>query len=486
MGVNRLMNPCLQDKPNMLIIVVDSVRADHVACHGYDRDTTPNIDRLADEGCLFETAISAAPFSPASYASIFSNLYPHQHGVNGDTVRVWPDGWQRLPERLQACGYHTFCISNNAFVTRAMNCARGFDTFVDMREPSWYVRRHNSVFRRVRRHLGERWAKRLSSNHMHCIVKGDSGETVRRAAALIDGTDKPFFGFIILMDPHTPYNKLRTHYSGCTPDVRRFFARRNQRTMYAELMAECSGLSASELAVVRDLYDAEIRHSDACVGTLVDWLRETGRLHSTLVAVTSDHGEGFGEHGVWGHGFCLNDCLTRVPLVVRHPWYWSPGTRCRGLVQLHDLHDLCLSVASTGVPQPERYPNCLTQAADPDWGAREVVFSEFPRQSKTLRFMRERNPCLDPGVWDRDMWAARSADWRYVEYDDGECELYDLRRDPDETTSVHNYRPEVCDELRSKLNAHKDARPYEAGEDTAPQEVEEVVVERLRALGYVE
>ena len=134
-------------KPNILIIVVDSLRADHMSCYGYRRNTTPAIDRLAAEGCLFENAISAAPFSPASYASLFSNLYPHQHGVNGDTVRVWPNHFTRLAEKMKDNGYFTFGVSNNDFVSKQCNSIQGFDDYADVWDPGWYLRQHQRLIR---------------------------------------------------------------------------------------------------------------------------------------------------------------------------------------------------------------------------------------------------------------------------------------------------------------------------------------------------
>jgi len=474
-------------KPNMLIIIVDSLRADRASCYGYDRSTTPNIDRVAAEGCLFETAITAAPFSPASYASVFSGLYPHQHGVNGDTVRIWPDTWPRLPELMRQHGYSTFCITNNSFVTQATNTATGFDVFIDFRAPTRYERARDRVLHQIRKGIGDRLADALSSNAQQCSVKGDSAETVRRACALMEDSHRPFFGLLILMDPHTPYNKTRTSFSGRSSAVREFLRRRNYRTMWADLMAANTGLPTEMLAVARDLYDGEVLHADACVGKLMQWLRQQGLIDNTIIAVASDHGEAFGEHGVWGHGFSLNDCLTRVPLILRHPKYWRPGTRCPHLVQLHDLHPTCLSVAGNGTPHVDEYPTCLTQAGTPQWTGREVVFSQFPRQSKTLKFMHDRNPEHEPGVWNHAMWAVRSHDWRYVEYDNTHCELFDLSGDPNETESVHHKHPAVCDELRAQLQTHRLDRPCTpAAQDETMQAVDDVVAERLRALGYIE
>ncbi len=475
-------------KPNILIVVIDSLRADHMSCYGYHRETTPNIDRLAAEGCLFETAITAAPFSPASYASIFSNLYPHQHGVNGDTVRVWPNSWPRLPEKMQECGYYTFCISNNVFVSRSTNADRGFDTFLDMSEPTWRLRQIERILRRVRMHFGDRVAHSVSPNRVQCAYKGDSHKTVRNVISLIKENARPFFGFVILMDPHTPYNRLRRQYCDRPANVRRFFRMRNSRAMWSEMMASRTGLNDAELGVVCDIYDSEIQHADACVGQLQSWLRMTHILDDTILVVTADHGEAFGEHGVWGHGFCLNDCLTRVPLILRHPKYWSPGTRSAALVQLHDLHQLCTSVSETGDPDLHQYPKCLTQASNAAWRGRDFVYSEFARQSKTLQFMQGYNQTFNPGLWDHDMWAIRSRDWRCIEYGESAQEFYDLGNDPLETTPCVDPAMTVANTLRYHLGLHKseltDLQQREGG--SMKDDVDDMVNERLKALGYIE
>jgi hypothetical protein len=172
--------------------------------------------------------------------------------------------------------------------------------------------------------------------------------------------------------------------------------------------------------------------------------------------------------------------------VLRHPDYWSPGRRAHQIVQLHDLHELCLSISATGVPRPQEYACCLTQGEQPTWPGRDAAFSEFPRQSKTLRFMHDQNPYFEPGVWDVGSWAVRTADWRYVEWDDGTRALYDLNGDLRETRSVHNDRPGVCEQLRDMLQTHR-SEGLAASATTEPDELmDEAVLERLRALGYIE
>ncbi len=473
-------------KPNILIIIIDSLRADHVGCYGYHRNTTPNIDRLAAEGCLFETCITAAPFSPASYASLFSGLYPHQHGVNGDTVRIWPNTFSRLAEKMKANGYSTFAVSNNDFVSAASNAAAGFDVFVDLWRPSSGARIVRRIRRGVNRIIGARLATRLQSNRMQCAAKGDAGETMRLALDCIAKSSSPFFGFVVLMDPHSPYNRRHERFSEPTPTVRRFFRQVNDSKMWAKAMAAHSGLHADDLRTALDCYDSEIWHADDSVGGLVDSLRESGLLDETVVVAAADHGEAFGEHGVWGHGFSLTDALTRVPLVIRCPHYWPAALRSSALVQLHDLHSLCLSLARDGQPQVDVFPACLTRASDAQWTGHDVAFSEFPVQTNTLRFLERLNPNFRAGRWGHGMWAVRSKEWRYIEYGNGDCELYNLCSDPRETASVADVHAGLCMEFHNRLDDHKQGRPSTPHHVEPSPQFEDIILERLRALGYAE
>jgi arylsulfatase A-like enzyme len=468
-------------RPHILIVMIDSLRADRASCYGYGRPTTPNLDRLAAEGCLFERAITAAPFSPASYAAMMSNLYPHQHGVNGDVIRRWPEAWPRLPELLRERGYFTYCISNNSFVTEEMNATRGFDEFVDLQAPTPRTRFYERVMRRVRIHFGADLARRLTPNSLYCREKGNSLQSVRRAADRLIHSTKPSFGFVILMDPHTPYRRTRTRFAADLAAVRRFFRERNNSTMWTEFMARDVRLPAAELAAITDIYDAEVHYADECVGQLVSALQAGGKLDDTLLVVSADHGEAFGEHGVWGHGFSLHDTLTRVPLVARHPQLLPAGRRCPQLVQLHDLFPTAIACADD---DPLGDPASLIRAQDASWGGREAAFSHFPVQTRTLEFMREINPTFVPGRWAADVWAIRTRDWRLIEYTaTGECELFDLRRDPPETCSVLEAHPEQAAELRQRLAAFREDRPLEV--TPPPAEESELLNERLRALGYI-
>ncbi len=464
------------------------MRADHVGCYGYHRPTTPHMDQLAREGAMFTQAITAAPFSPASYASIFSNMYPHQHGVNGDSVRVWPDTWTRLPEKMKQLGYHTFCVSNNDFVSETMNGVRGFDDFVGM-TPPWLMRQHDRAYRLVKKFCGEKKARQYDLSRLLWLRKGNSREAMASVSRFIQTSVHPFFGFVILMDPHAPYHPARNEFCSSSGDVSRFMREVNSRIMWPRVMSEQKPLSSANMQTAIDLYDGEILEGDRWIGHIKQQLIDSQILDDTLLMVCADHGEAFGESGVWGHGFSLNEHMTRVPLIMRHPSYIQPGTRSDALVQLHALHDTCLSAAS-GELNVADHPQSLLRVNEPDWQGQEFVFSEFPPQHGTAKMFEQAMPGKVPPRWTSPMRAIRSQRWRLIEYGQHEIELFDLDCDPEELRSVHEMYPAIVEDLRNRLAAHSgeaSTQSQKKSDEQAPDEqLEESVLERLRALGYVD
>lgn len=472
-------------QPNILIVVIDSMKVDHVSCYGYRRPTTPHIDQLAAEGCQFVNAISAAPFSPASYASLLTNLYPHEHGVNGDSVRIWPDGPRRLPEVLRSRGYFTFGISNNDFISTRCHSTRGFDEFADVFEERAWARVYRKLLRRLRDATGREW-RRLMPNIVRCSLKGDTRASERLACEWIQRSKQPFFGLIVLMDAHVPYDLRRRAFVSDRQAAARFSRRHNEGMVWVKCMARGEPLPPEDMRTAIELYDSAIAYADASVGRICAMLRETGRLDDTIVVVAADHGEAFGIEGVYGHGFSLHRDLTHVPLVVRCPRYWPAGTRSPALVQLHDLHDLCTSVAHDGAPRPHQYPCCLTQAADPRWKGREFAASEFSVQTRTLELMGRLDRRFEPEPYAHDMWAIRTAEYKYVEREGLDARVYDLASDPAEVHPVPAAGHPAAGRLQACLARHRKTalEPVAAVEPEGG--VDERVMERLRDLGYVE
>src|SRR5579875_127706 len=297
-----------QKAPNIVLIVMDTVRADHLSCYGYARPTTPHLDRLAARSVRFENAIAPSSWTLPAIASIFTGLLPHQHGANwGDALAAGP--WT-LAKILQAKGYETAGFNANPFYgLSGWRLNEGFDVYVD----ESYAVRHNLAVtfagQSVLHALYNRLIRYDQFDHRTAAdVNGDVTRWVKHR-----DTRQPFFLFINYMDAHRPYLPP-------SPYDRRFG--RMSRSLLAKVSANLKDghpprlYSAQEQAELLDGYDNSLAYLDAQIGNLLDFLGRQPGNDKTIVIVTSDHGEGFGEHGTYDHGWNLYNEVLRVPLIV--------------------------------------------------------------------------------------------------------------------------------------------------------------------------
>jgi choline-sulfatase len=277
--------------PNLLVVTIDTLRADRVSAYGFAAGTTPALDAVAREGILFEDAVVHAPLTRPSHASLFTGRLPFEHGIRDNFSRPLDAKTPTLASILKQRGYATGGFIGAYPVSRDSGLQRGFDVFDD---PFAAV---SSVA--TRRDRSERRA----------------GEVVDRALAwLATSRSAPFLAWVHLFDPHAPY--------------------------------EPPGPFAQRFA--KDLYAGEVAYADSQVQRLLDWIERQGLRQSTLVVVLSDHGEGLGDHGENEHGFFIYDTTMRVPLVVRWPGRLPAGLRVRGQFQGVDLLPTLLELL--GVP----------------------------------------------------------------------------------------------------------------------------------------
>lgn len=302
-------------RPNVLIYLVDTLRADRLGCYGYPRPVSPHLDRFAQGATLFETAIAQAPWTRPSVASVLTGLGPLAHGVRTLDDRL-PSAVETLGERLRAAGYRTAAFSTNWHISADTGFDQGFDDFDFLpQEP-------------------------------------DSGPLNRRVLAWLDRQQgpEPLFLYVHALDPHAPYTP--------PPDLRRRFApeARPQAGSLASLRriyAVRGPRRLERIAEVSPLYDAEIAANDRSFGALLAALRQRGLFDDTLIVFVSDHGEEFGEHGGFGHARNLFSEVLNVPLVVKLP-FQTRGERASRLAQHVDLVPTVLAAAglppATGLP----------------------------------------------------------------------------------------------------------------------------------------
>lgn len=322
--------------PNVLVVIVDALRADHLSTYGYSRDTSPYITKLAGQGVLFQNAIAAAPWTLPSHASILTGRLPHETGADQ------PDGSLRqglptLAEAFRGHGYRTAAFSANWwFFARRLGFARGFLRFDDFSSITSAVAQTN---------LGQRIQNLLLKlKVLHVAVGRERANRINgQILRWLDGSQGPFLVVANYMDVHEPY----------LPQLDCFHRFSKLEKPAGEVFLgnpRMDHLTPAEIQNEMDAYDASIYCLDGQIAALVQALQERQLMRNTILVFTSDHGDGFGEHGLMSHGNSLYRELIHVPLIVIGPGV-PPGTVVQRPVSLMWLAPTLLSLTGVGTPR---------------------------------------------------------------------------------------------------------------------------------------
>jgi arylsulfatase A-like enzyme/thioredoxin-like negative regulator of GroEL len=274
-------------RPSVLLISIDTTRADRLGSYGRGDASTPNLDRWAAEGVVFENALTSVPVTLPAHASLMSGLLPHRHGVRDNGIYRVPDEPPTLAALLAGEGYDTAAVVGAAVLDRQYGLDRGFKRYDDSVGPMGLA-----------------------------IAERDAAAVTGAASAAARTLRKPFFLFVHYFDPHAAYDPP-------TPFAERFRP---------------------------DLYQGEIAYVDEQIGRLRSELEGLGLLEDTVVVITSDHGESLGEHGEPTHGVFLYQATLRIPLIVVAPKRWPGGRRVAGLASLIDVPPTLLELTGLRVP----------------------------------------------------------------------------------------------------------------------------------------
>jgi len=370
--------------PNLLWIVVDTLSADHMSMYGYSRRTTPELEAWAKEGITFEMARSASPWTLPSHVTMFTGLWPFEHGARVDRVYCGPA--PTLAEHLRGQGYQTAgIVANVRMCNIAYGVGRGFDDYLDdpgNQEISLRAMMYNSALGSVVMELGRRMRLPITGPAPFGLQR-TAREITAEGRSWLDGVSpsnpsetpgsrRPFFLFLNLMDVHGPYlpspDTARRFWTGPIPSKSLATPGNGWRALRARDAATPAqrGQRQRELEDVRrrlvDLYDECVYGLDAELGRFLRELRAEGRLANTWVVITADHGEQFGEHDHFGHGSSLYNEQTHVPLVLIPP-LGAEGTgsdcaaRLRGRrvavpVSLRDLPRTLTELVISGAGNP--------------------------------------------------------------------------------------------------------------------------------------
>lgn len=487
-------------QPNILLVVLDATRYDYCSCYGYERLTTPALDRLAEEGTLFENAIAAAPWTLPSFASMFTGLFPSQTSIY-DTRYLDPSH-ETLAQVLRRKGYRTFVISSNSWLSTDFGLVRDFDTVHKLWQ-LWQIdedvtsvnviRRANrgeSLYRAaIRSYLLNRKAIPNIVNYLYYRVTQQIDTGASRTLApfkrWVVRQESPWFAVLHYMEAHLPYRPPRKWWRRFARVPYRVQRLRNsdQRRIFWRHNAGIERLDEEGLESWRDLYAAEVAYQDYHLGRLFEWLRAIGQYDSTCIIVVGDHGENLGEHGLLNHQYCLYETLIHVPLVVRYPPYFKQGERVKAPVSTVDIYQTILDVAGSQRSSTE------SQSLVANPASREFVISEYGAPSTPPETILSKFGLLPSHFeqFKRGLTSLRTKQHKLILGTDGTLELYDIQTDPLETNNLASRRADLVHELKRMLEAWwKSRNTGLIGQSIARSDVNPAVAERLRALGYLD
>jgi arylsulfatase A-like enzyme len=439
--------------PPVVLITVDTLRADRVLGAGAARVPTPAIDRLAADSVVFTHARSAAPWTKPSLATLLTGVSPLVHGMTNRRARL-PVELETLAERLRAAGYRTAGIGLNAHLERAFRFDQGFDDYAFPARPDYGIA------------LGARLLERLAPARFPELFPSSTAIADEAVGWLDANHDAPFFLWLHMLDPHWPYEPPAEWVEHPERPPRRW----GEPEMVTDVQAGNTKPGAAERARVAELYAGEIRYVDHELERVLARLRELGLYERALIVLASDHGEEFWEHGRYEHGHTLYDEVLRVPLFLK-----LPGDDARGTLEAEVSTEALLPTV-LDVLGLEHDPELLgSRSLTPFWRTPAEAVAGPLFATGTYYFGEKRGVVFD-------------GQKLVLELDTCRSELYDLVADPAELRSLAAARPEAlraglalleewqtrCAELRARLGI--------GGDDDA--QVDDAVQRAMQGLGY--
>jgi len=447
-----------ENRMNVVLISLDTLRYDHLGCYGYDRPVSPNLDRMASEGALFRRAYAHAPYTLPSHASLFTSLYPSAHGAEREDGSL-PGGARLLPEILAQNGYDTASFTGGGFVSHEFGFHRGFDLCCEV-DP-----------------LGDRYMSGVPIN-IKKLRDGSMGSLPAAFSWIDEMRNRPFFLFLHTFMVHD-YLPRKEHAEAFNKEQPGGLGadRKTVSRLRKKWLAE-NEISDVELAFLVNMYDASIRAADEMIGELLAHLDTLGIGDKTLVIVTSDHGEEFLDHGDMFHKNTLYEEMIRIPLIMRIPGA-DERAEINGCVRHVDIMPTVLDLLGI---QPDRsFQGCsLLPLLNGEESGERFVFAEVDLPGCSRRKCVIRNG------------------WKYIAGDTDEAltrpaasrvELFNVNNDPQEKNMLYEANPLIGNGLDSFLKSiekkteplREKLNPGKTGSSALSPEL----LEMLRQQGYL-
>lgn len=447
-------------KPNVILLIVDTLRADRLGCYGYDKNTTPVIDELAKAGVLFEQTYVQWASSLPSHASIMTSTYPHIHGAFPNGKNLNPK-LPTLAKILKEQGYTSGAFVSNSLVGNQYNFQIGFDTFIDLADFDF---RNTTI---------TAWIHSLNLVRVFDRLTNEDLFTTLALSWLEKHQSEPVFLWMQWLYPHAPYRPPSGYLARFENEPYRGIA--DGTLAQIELINKKKlKLSPGDEAHYTALYDAEVAFSDYQISRIIDKLRELNVLENSLVIVTADHGENLNEHGMeYGH-YGVYDSSVRIPLVMTMPKTLPAGKRVPHVIQSLDIAPTILDVLE--IPRPQEFQGKsvrpLISEENPQWES--VAYSVMFRDK--VNFL-----------------SLRSDEWKMIlKVRDGEnhFELYHVPSDHQELIDRLASEPAIADSLKQALSTWIETNFQPTDLVYVPgtyfkEDFDKATIDRLRALGYI-
>ncbi|MHC4943574.1 MAG: sulfatase family protein [Planctomycetota bacterium] len=451
--------------PNVLLITVDTLRADRVGCYGYGLDTSPNIDGLAARGVRFQDCTVQWPKTYQSLSSFITGKYPKNIPL-ADGQRKLPPSMKIMSEIFLEAGYATGAVVSNLHVGKSFGFDQGFEHFVESWAEKWKEEDQETSSRRQ-----GGWIKEYTDA---TLVTDQGLDWLRKT-----DRERPFFLWLHYMDTHGPYvppDEYSNLFKGAHPAEP---APRRKLPKYQLQHDSESGKPIYDLAFYRAQYDREIRYVDDQIARLLDWLAEEGLEEDTLIIFTSDHGESFHEHEYYlEHGKLSYQACARVPLIFTHSGALPGGRIVNHPVGVIDVTATIVDLAGLEIPSFFEGRSMADVIHGGEAKGPEFVFMEAGYSSPDTQLTVRSGPWKLIQVRseaDRQLMAGT------------EYELYNVYEDPHELDNIASEHPQIVDHLSKVLiQWYLSGSPLKNRiKDLDLESLDEKSIEMLRALGYV-
>ncbi|MEM9775100.1 MAG: sulfatase-like hydrolase/transferase [Chloroflexota bacterium] len=521
------------NKPDILMIVLDTQRVDRLSCYNPKSDLTPNIKAFSEQAVLFENGISAAQWTIPSHASMFTGLYPTAHQLTQSNLRLSGDT-PHVAEVLASAGYETAGFCNNPLVGVLDNeLKRGFQNFYnyagsfpnrpEFHRKGFFGRLKERISAFMRRNIGmpiQQWFGRSDSAFSISLnpiftplwsrwfsFKGQNKDAVLDVAEFVrrhDGErDHKFFAFLNLMETHLPFYPPIEYVEKIHPELA---GSREARRVMQEWNSEAyrwsrplpDGLTEMEDKVLNAWYDVETHYQDEFLKNLFDALASRQNAENTLTIIVGDHGDGLGEHDYFGHAFNAYHELVHVPLILHWPKkFGKEGKRISGPVSTRRVFHTILNAAGVDgsdlstTSMAETKALSLTEVVEGKDVEQSTAFSEVYPPLNFVKAMEDRNPGLADRFRCNDLRRAIVENGnKLIQVADQPDELFNLDADELELQSLIESENELSKNLNQKLNRMIGTLETQRDNLLAgiPLELEQdpQMLEHLRGLGYID